>query len=76
MATRNPNRIQTIITQNSNAYEEGLLSAWGKNDMFFGPEEPLGFQKDIKDCEVHLLNTSLFPLEVELTTSLYLIKIF
>ncbi|RSL28752.1 alpha/beta fold hydrolase, partial [Salibacterium salarium] len=28
LATKHPERIQAIITQNGNAYEEGLLSAW------------------------------------------------
>ncbi|SFL55620.1 Pimeloyl-ACP methyl ester carboxylesterase [Gracilibacillus orientalis] len=28
LATKHPERIQAIITQNGNAYEEGLMSAW------------------------------------------------
>lgn len=28
LATKNPHKIQAIISQNGNAYEEGLLSAW------------------------------------------------
>ena len=28
LASKHPERIQAIITQNGNAYEEGLLSAW------------------------------------------------
>jgi hypothetical protein len=28
IATANPNRITTIITQNGNAYEEGIGEAW------------------------------------------------
>jgi len=28
LAINHPERIQAIITQNGNAYEEGLLSAW------------------------------------------------
>ncbi|RSL28687.1 alpha/beta hydrolase, partial [Salibacterium salarium] len=44
-------------------YQPPTLVAWGKNDMFFGPKGALAFQKDLKDCEVHLLNTGHFPLE-------------
>jgi hypothetical protein len=29
------------------------LVAWGKNDIFFGPQGALAFQRDIKDVEVH-----------------------
>ena len=28
LAVKHPERIQAIITQNGNAYEEGLLPAW------------------------------------------------
>lgn len=52
------------------------LVAWRKNDIFFGPEGALAFQQDLKDCEVHLLNTGHFPLEEELETSANLIKQF
>lgn len=37
------------------------LVAWGKNDIFFGPQGALAFQRDIKDVEVHLLNGT-FPI--------------
>ena len=57
-------------------YQPPTLVAWGKNDMFFGPEGALGFLRDIEDCEVHLFNTGHFPLEEELTTSAFLIKNF
>lgn len=57
-------------------YQPPTLVAWGKNDMFFGPKGALAFQNDLKDCEVHLLNTGHFPLEEELETSTYLIKQF
>lgn len=57
-------------------YQPPTLVAWGKNDMFFGPKGALGFQKDVEDCEVHLLNTGHFPLEEELATSAFLIKNF
>lgn len=57
-------------------YQPPTLVAWGKNDMFFGPKGALAFQKDLKDCEIHLLNTGHFPLEEELETSAYLINQF
>ncbi|WP_026702245.1 alpha/beta fold hydrolase [Salibacterium aidingense] len=57
-------------------YQPPALAVWGKNDMFFGPKGALAFQKDLNDCEVHLLNTGHFPLEEELDTSAYLIKQF
>ncbi|HZH63111.1 MAG TPA: alpha/beta hydrolase [Metabacillus sp.] len=57
-------------------YQPPTLVVWGKNDMFFGPEGALAFQKDLKDCVVHLLNTGHFPLEEEVETSAFLIKQF
>jgi pimeloyl-ACP methyl ester carboxylesterase len=52
------------------------LVAWGKDDIFFGPKGALAFQKDLKDVEVHLLNTRHFPLEEDLDVSASLIKYF
>jgi pimeloyl-ACP methyl ester carboxylesterase len=52
------------------------LVAWGKNDIVFGPQGALAFQKDLKDVEVHLLNTGHFPLEEDLDVSASLIKQF
>lgn len=57
-------------------YQPPTLVAWGKNDLFFGPEGALAYQRDLKDCEVHLFNTGHFPLEEELETSAYLMKQF
>ncbi|SHN26262.1 alpha/beta fold hydrolase [Gracilibacillus kekensis] len=57
-------------------YQPPTLVAWGKNDMFFGPQGALAFQIDLKDCDVHLLNTGHFPLEEDLETSAYLINHF
>ncbi len=45
-------------------------------DMFFGPKGALAFQNDLKDCDVHLLNTGHFPLEEDLEKSVSLIKWF
>ncbi|SEN93752.1 Pimeloyl-ACP methyl ester carboxylesterase [Amphibacillus marinus] len=57
-------------------YQPPTLVAWGKNDMFFGPQGALAFQNDLNDCDVHLLNTGHFPLEEDLETSANLIKLF
>jgi pimeloyl-ACP methyl ester carboxylesterase len=52
------------------------LVAWGKNDIFFGPQGALAFQKDIKDVEVQLLDTGHFPPEEDLDVSASQIKRF
>jgi pimeloyl-ACP methyl ester carboxylesterase len=39
------------------------LVIWGKNDPIFGPEGAVAFLRDIKDAELHLLNTGHFALE-------------
>ncbi|NRS18025.1 alpha/beta hydrolase [Brevibacillus sp. HB1.4B] len=57
-------------------YQPPTLVAWGKNDMFFGPDGALAYQKDLKDVDVHLLNTGHFPLEEDLEISVALIKRF
>ncbi len=57
-------------------YQPSTLVAWGKNDIFFGPNGALAFQKDINDVEIHLLNTGHFPLEEDLDISTSLIKQF
>jgi pimeloyl-ACP methyl ester carboxylesterase len=57
-------------------YQPPTLVAWGKNDDFFGPEGALAYQRDIKDCKVHLLNTGHFALEEDLDIITKLIKQF
>ncbi|WP_309241420.1 alpha/beta hydrolase [Domibacillus sp. PGB-M46] len=57
-------------------HQPPTLVAWGKNDPFFGPEGALAYQKDLKDCEVHLLNTGHFALEEDLDVITNLIKQF
>jgi len=57
-------------------HQPPTLVVWGKNDIFFGSQGALAFQRDIKDVEVHLLNTGHFPLEEDLDVSVYLIKRF
>jgi hypothetical protein len=44
-----------------------------KNDIFFGPHGSLAFQKDLKDVEVHLLNTGHLPLKEDLDVRVSLI---
>jgi pimeloyl-ACP methyl ester carboxylesterase len=57
-------------------HQPPTLVAWGKNDVFFGVEGALAFQKDLNDVELHLLNTGHFPLEEDLDVSASLIKRF
>ncbi|AKG37061.1 alpha/beta hydrolase [Citrobacter sp. NCU1] len=57
-------------------YQPPALVAWGKNDIFFGPDGALAYQQDLDDVEVHLLNTGHFPLEEDLDVSVSLIKDF
>jgi pimeloyl-ACP methyl ester carboxylesterase len=57
-------------------HQPPTLVAWGKNDIFFGPQGALAFQRDIKNVEVHLLNTGHFPLEEDLDVIVNLIKRF
>ncbi|QWU16463.1 Pimeloyl-ACP methyl ester carboxylesterase [Paenibacillus sophorae] len=57
-------------------YQPPALVAWGKNDIFFGPDGALAYQNDLDDVEVHLLNTGHFPLEEDLDDSVSLIKNF
>ena len=52
------------------------ISCMGKNDIFFGPQGALAFQKDLKDVEIHPLKTGHFPLEEDLEVSASLIKRF
>jgi hypothetical protein len=48
----------------------------GGKRYFFAPQGALAFQKDLKDVEVHLLNTGHFPLEEDLDVSISLIEHF
>lgn len=57
-------------------YQPPTLVAWGRNDIFFGPDGALAFQQDLRDVEVHLLDTGHFPLEEDLELSVTLIKKF
>ncbi len=57
-------------------YQPPVLVAWGKNDMFFGVKGALAYTDDLKDVDVHLLNTGHFPLEEDLDISVELIRRF
>jgi pimeloyl-ACP methyl ester carboxylesterase len=46
-------------------YQPPTLIVWGKNDPFFGPEGATAFQRDLKNAEVHLLDTGHFALDEE-----------
>jgi len=47
-------------------HQPPTLIVWGKNDPFFGPEGAHAFERDLKDVEVHLLDTGHFVLDEEL----------
>jgi len=46
-------------------YQPPTLVVWGKNDPFFSPEGANAFKRDLKNIEVHLLDTGHFALEEE-----------
>jgi pimeloyl-ACP methyl ester carboxylesterase len=44
-------------------YQPATLIVWGKNDFIFPPEGAHPYKKDLKNCEIHLLDTGHFALE-------------
>jgi pimeloyl-ACP methyl ester carboxylesterase len=46
-------------------YQPPTLVVWGSNDMIFPKEGAIPYQRDLKNIEVHLLNTGHFALEEE-----------
>jgi hypothetical protein len=36
-------------------YQTPILVTWEKNDIFFGSNDALAFQKDLNDVEVHFI---------------------
>ncbi len=46
-------------------HQPPTLIVWGKHDPFFGPEGAHAFQRDLKNAEVHLLDTGHFALDEE-----------
>lgn len=46
-------------------YQPPTLVVWGKNDFIFPNEGAIPYQRDLKNIEVHLLDTGHFALEEE-----------
>jgi pimeloyl-ACP methyl ester carboxylesterase len=44
-------------------YQPPTLIVWGKNDFVFPPEGAYPYKRDLKDVEMHLLDTGHFALE-------------
>jgi pimeloyl-ACP methyl ester carboxylesterase len=52
------------------------LIVWGKNDVIFPGAGAAPYKKDIKDLEVHMLNTGHFALEEKASKMIPLIRDF
>src|SRR4029078_8991279 len=46
-------------------YQPPTLVVWGKNDVIFQKEGAIPYQRDLKNVQIHLLNTGHFALEEE-----------
>jgi len=46
-------------------YQPPTLVVWGRNDFIFPQEGAIPYQRDLKNIEVHLLDTGYFALEEE-----------
>jgi pimeloyl-ACP methyl ester carboxylesterase len=46
-------------------YQPPTLVVWGRNDFIFPQEGAISYQRDLKNIEVHLLDTGHFALEEE-----------
>ena len=46
-------------------YQPPALVVWGSNDIIFSKEGAIPYQRDLKDVQIHLLNTGHFALEEE-----------
>jgi pimeloyl-ACP methyl ester carboxylesterase len=46
-------------------YQPPTLIVWGRNDVIFPKEGAIPYQRDLKNIEIHLLNTGHFALEEE-----------
>jgi len=46
-------------------YQPPTLVVWGKNDIIFPKEGAIPYQHDLKNIQIHLLNTGHFALEEE-----------
>lgn len=58
------------------AYQPPTLIVWGKNDFIFPAEGAFPFQRDLKDAELHLLDTGHFALEEDGDVIAHLIRDF
>ncbi len=57
-------------------YQPPMLIVWGKNDFIFPPEGAHPYKRDLKNVDLHLLNTGHFALEEEGATIAALIRNF
>jgi len=46
-------------------YQPPTLVVWGRNDIIFPKEGAIPYQRDLKNVQIHLLNTGHFALEEE-----------
>ena len=46
-------------------YQPPTLVVWGRNDIIFTKEGAIPYQRDLKNIQIHLLNTGHFALEEE-----------
>lgn len=46
-------------------YQPPTLVVWGRNDIIFQKEGAIPYQRDLKNVQIHLLNTGHFALEEE-----------
>ena len=46
-------------------YQPPTLVVWGRNDIIFPKEGAIPYQRDLKNMQIHLLNTGHFALEEE-----------
>jgi len=46
-------------------YQPPTLVVWGRNDVIFTKEGAIPYQRDLKNVQIHLLNTGHFALEEE-----------
>lgn len=57
-------------------YQPPVLAVWGKNDEIFPASGAEAFRKDVKNAEIHLLDTGHFALEEDVDTIARLIDEF
>lgn len=57
-------------------HQPPTLVVWGANDPIFTPEGGRAFQRDVKDAEIHMLDTGHFALEDHCAEIASLVKAF